>query len=104
MAAGGSETVGEWSYTHDMPRGNPAAKMAITVDADVHRRVLEEAERAGQSVSAWMTDAARHALRRVDGLATVRQWEAEHGAFTEDELSDARRFNAVVEREMGWHD
>jgi hypothetical protein len=30
--------------------------------------------------SAWMTSAARRALRVRDGLAAVAEWEAEHGA------------------------
>ena len=42
-------------------------------------------------MSAWMTDAARLALKVRDGLAAVAEWEAEHGAFTADELAAARR-------------
>lgn len=74
-----------------MPRGAPARKLAITVDADVHARVVREARRKRMSVSAWLTEAARRSLRVSDGLAAVAEWEAEHGAFTEDELAAARR-------------
>lgn len=73
-----------------MPRGKPSPKVAITVDPDVYARVVEEARREGLSVSAWMTNAARRALRIREGLAGVAQWEAENGAFTEDELTAAR--------------
>jgi hypothetical protein len=73
-----------------MPRGNPAAKLAISVDADVHAEVIEAAEAEGVSVSAWMTAAARRALRLRDGLAAVAEWEAEHGALTPEELEAAR--------------
>lgn len=73
-----------------MPRGNPAVKLAISVDADVARRVAEAAADEDLSVSAWMTEAARGALRIRDGLAAVRAWEREHGAFTEAELEAAR--------------
>ena len=38
-----------------------------------------------------MTAAARRELRLRDGLAAVAEWEAEHGALTEEELSAARR-------------
>jgi len=38
-----------------------------------------------------MTAAARHALKLRDGLAAVAEREAEHGAFTEEELDAARR-------------
>ncbi len=74
-----------------MPRGRPSPKLAITVDADVHDRVLDAAAAEGVSVSAWMTTAARRALLVRDGLAAVADWEAEHGALTEAELGAARR-------------
>lgn len=73
-----------------MPRGNPAIKLAVTVDPDVHAAVVRLARRDGVSVSAWMTDAARRAIRVRDGLAAVAEWEAEHGALTDDEMAAAR--------------
>lgn len=79
-----------WWYTSDVPVGNPSPKLAITVDPDVHRRVLAAAEEEGVSVSAWMTEAARRALTIGDGLAGVAEWEAEHGALTEAEMEQAR--------------
>lgn len=79
-----------------MPRGNPAAKLAISVDRDVHAKVLKAAEAEGVSVSAWMTAAARRALRLRDGLAGVAEWEAEHGPLTQAELDAAR--HRIVKR------
>jgi hypothetical protein len=73
-----------------MPRGKPSPKLAITVDADVHSRVLDAAAAEGVSVSAWMTDAARRALLVRDGLAAVAEWEIEHGALTDAEMAEAR--------------
>jgi hypothetical protein len=73
-----------------MPRGNPAPKLAITVDSDVHERVLRAANEDRMSVSAWMTEAARRALRIRDGLAAVAEWEREHGEFSATELDRAR--------------
>ena len=73
-----------------MPRGKPSPKLAITVDADVHERLLEAAAEDGLSVSAWMTDAARRALLVRDGLAAVAEWEAEHGTLTDAEMAVAR--------------
>lgn len=73
-----------------MPRGAPAKKLAISVDRDVHARVVRAAEEADMSVSAWMTSAARRMLAVREGLAAVRAWEREHGPFTEDELRAAR--------------
>jgi hypothetical protein len=73
-----------------MPRGAPALKLAITVDRDVHAKVVRAVRAEHTSVSAWMTNAARRALLVRDGLAAVAEWEADHGAFTEAELERAR--------------
>jgi hypothetical protein len=74
-----------------VPRGNPSPKLAITVDPDVHERVLAAAAEEGISISAWMTTAARRMLLVQDGLEAVAEWEKIHGAFNEDELLAARR-------------
>jgi hypothetical protein len=74
-----------------MPRGNPSPKLAITIDPDVHEKVLAAAGRDGVSVSAWMTIAAREALQRRAGLAAVGLWEKQHGPFSAEEMSEARR-------------
>jgi DNA-binding IclR family transcriptional regulator len=81
-----------------VPRGRPSPKLAISVDADVHERVLAAAAAAGLSVSAWMTAAARRALVVDEGLRAVAEWEAEHGALTGDELDEARRRIAAETR------
>lgn len=65
--------------------------MAITVDPDVHEGVIAAAGEEGISVSAWMTNAARRALLLREGLEAVAEWEAEHGAFSDAELAEARR-------------
>lgn len=74
-----------------MPRGNPSPKLAITVDPDVHQRIVETAAQEGISVSAWMTRAARQALLVRDGLVAVGEWERSNRAFTEAEMSEARQ-------------
>jgi hypothetical protein len=74
-----------------VPRGKPSPKLAISVDAEVHERVLAAAAEEGVSISAWMTEAARQALLVRDGLAAVAEWERGHGRFTEAELDAARR-------------
>jgi hypothetical protein len=82
-----------------MPRGRPSPKLAITVDPDVRDGVVEAAAAEGVSVSAWMTEAARRALLLRDGLAAVVEWEAEHGAFGDAELEEARaRVTAEIRR------
>jgi hypothetical protein len=79
-----------------MPRGEPSPKLAITVDPDVHRRILAAAATDGVSVSAWMTDAARRTLKVREGLEAVADWEHEHGEFTDEELAATRARAAVV--------
>jgi hypothetical protein len=74
-----------------MSRGSPAIKLAITVDSDVHAKVVRAASREHKSISAWMTDAARRALLVRDGLAAVAEWEADHGALSATELEAAHR-------------
>lgn len=74
-----------------MPRGKPSPKLAITIDPEVHEKVVAEASREGVSISAWMTNAARRALQIQAGLAAVAEWEKQHGAFTSDEMDQAQR-------------
>jgi hypothetical protein len=73
-----------------MPRGAPALKLAITVDRDVHAKVVRAAKAEHTSVSAWMTAAARRSLVIRDGLAAIAEWEAQHGALSHAELDAAR--------------
>jgi hypothetical protein len=40
----------------------------------------------GMSLSAWMTDAARHELKVRDDLAAVGDWEAEHGTWADHRI------------------
>ena len=74
-----------------MPRGNPSPKLAITIDPEVHEKILAAAARDKVSVSAWMTGAAREALQRRAGLAAIAEWEKQHGSFTSEEMKEARR-------------
>jgi hypothetical protein len=79
-------------------------KLAVTVDADVHAKVVDAAEAEGTSVSAWITAAARRALLARDGLAAVAEWEAEHEALTRAELDAARsRLERGPPRRKGSH-
>jgi hypothetical protein len=43
------------------------------------------------AATAWMTTAAREALKRRMGLAGVELWEKQHGRFTSEEMNEARR-------------
>ena len=64
-------------------------KLSIALDEDVAREAKDAAECAGLSLSAWLNEAAREALAIKEGLAAVAEYEAEYGAFTEEELARA---------------
>ena len=66
-------------------------KLSIALDPDVADAAASAAERSGQSLSAWLNDAARTRLRIQDGLAAVAEWEAEQGPLTADERTTADR-------------
>lgn len=78
-----------------MAAGRRVRKIAISIDPAVLRSIQHAAATEGISVSAWMTNAARQALRVRDGLAAVADWEAEHGELTEAELAAARARVAI---------
>lgn len=86
-----TKSIPPWSYTFRMPRGNPSPKLAITVDPDVHDRIIAAAAHEGVSVSAWMTEAARRALLVGDGLSAVAEWERINGHLTAEEMARARQ-------------
>jgi hypothetical protein len=61
-------------------------KLSIALDERVAEAAAASAERHGLSLSAWLNRAAQNALALEDGLAAVAEWEAEHGAFTAEEI------------------
>ena len=65
-------------------------KVTITIDEDVLATLRALAEEAGLPLSTYVTRAAEHHARVQDGLAAMREWEDEHGAFTAEELAEAR--------------
>lgn len=74
-----------------MPPGNPGAKLAISMSKQIRDMVVASAAAEGVSVSAWISEAARRRLLIEDGLAAMRELELEEGAFTPEELAEARR-------------
>lgn len=64
-------------------------KLSVALEEHVAEAAAASAERLGLSLSAWLNRAAENALAVEDGLAAVAEWEAEHGALTEQELAAA---------------
>ncbi len=64
------------------------ARIAVSFDPELARAVRKAAGK--QTTSAWLADAARRKLRASGLLRAVREWEAEHGAITGEELRAVR--------------
>jgi hypothetical protein len=63
------------------------ARFAISFDEELARAVRRA--RGKEPTSSWLADAARRKLRAEGLLRVVGEWEAEHGAITEEELRAA---------------
>jgi len=74
-------------------------KRSISMPPDLDAEIAAAAAQAGMSYSAWLADAARKEFTIRAGLAGVSQFEQDHGAFTPEELAEARQWAATaVER------
>lgn len=60
-------------------------KLSVALDERVAEQVASEARVEGISVSAWLNRAAENALKITQGLRAVAEYEAEYGAFTDEE-------------------
>jgi hypothetical protein len=65
-------------------------KMSISMDPQLGDDVRAAAERAGTSVSAWLSDAAAARLRKQALADFLSDWQAKHGKITPAELAKAR--------------
>ena len=70
-------------------------EMSIELDESIAEKAVSTAERNGMSLSVWLSAAVLRALDLDEGLAAVREWEAENGKLTEEELAWA---DAVLDR------
>jgi hypothetical protein len=71
-------------------------KRSISMPPDLDVEIAAAAAQAGMSYSAWLADTARKEFTIRAGLAAVRQFEQDHGAFTPEELSDAGQWAATA--------
>jgi hypothetical protein len=67
-----------------------AAKVSLTVDANVLRETRTSARRAGRTLSAQVTEALARDLRRERLALLIAEYEAEAGVITEAEMEKAR--------------
>ncbi len=78
-----------WSYHWSYHARMGVVKRSVSFDAGVWDDL--EREVGSGPVSPLVNDALALYLRRQRGLAAVASYEAEHGAFTDQELSEADR-------------
>jgi Arc/MetJ-type ribon-helix-helix transcriptional regulator len=64
-------------------------KVTITLPEEILERISGLARAEGLPLSTYLTKLAEHRVRIEDGLAAMREWEAEYGAFTPKELDRA---------------
>ena len=66
-------------------------KMSVSFALELGEAIRTSATRAGQSVSAWLGDAARDRLRLEALGEAVKAWEDQYGPLTEAEVAVAQR-------------
>jgi hypothetical protein len=64
-------------------------RLSVTMTPELGNAVREAATRQGTSVSAWLSEAAADRIRNELLGVALDAWEAEDGAFTDDELAVA---------------
>jgi hypothetical protein len=71
-------------------------KRSISMPPELDAEIAAAAAQAGMSYSAWLAGTARKEFTIRAGLAAVSQFEADHGAFTPDELAEAEQWAATT--------
>lgn len=70
------------------------ARLAISLDRELARQIRRSA--AGEPTSVWLADAARRKLRSEGLTEVVREWEAQHGEISEEEMRAVEREQVVA--------
>jgi len=78
-------------------------KMSVSFDLELGEAIRTAAGGSGQSVSAWLADAARDRIRLEALGEAVAAWEDEFGSLTEAEVAEAERSldRAATKRRRG---
>jgi hypothetical protein len=75
-------------------------KITITLPEESLDQAKRLADRAGLPLSTWITKVVEHKARIEAGLDAIREWEAEHGEFTEEELAWADSQIAAADAQL----
>ena len=69
-------------------------KIAISLPADLAAAVVAAAQKDRTSVSGWFAEAATRRLRRMTGAQALKEYEAEFGTISKEELEAVERWLA----------
>ncbi len=64
-------------------------KMSVSFDLQLGAAIREAAAADDESISAWLADAARSRLRQLALARELAEFQAEFGAFTDEERAQA---------------
>lgn len=73
-------------------------KRSVSLPPELAEAIDQAAAEQQVSFSGWLAETAADRLRLDAGRRAVAEWEAEHGAFTEEELAEAE---ATARRLLG---
>lgn len=66
-------------------------RLTISLEADLAEAIRVAAEADADNVSSWIAEASRRRLAREGLRAVIKDWEAEHGEITAEEMAAARK-------------
>ena len=72
-----------------MMRSVAKRKIAITIDEELYDAVVRLADEREESVSAWISEAARLQAANAELGLLIEEYESEHGPITPDEVQGA---------------
>jgi hypothetical protein len=72
-----------------MMRSMAKRKVAITIDEELYDTVVRLADERDESVSAWISEAARLQAANAELGALIEEYESEHSRITPDEVRKA---------------
>ena len=67
-----------------------AEKYSASMDEELLARVREAAEDEDETLSAFLAEAAQRRVRHLIAGRIFKEWQEEHGAFTDEEMAQAR--------------
>jgi Mn-dependent DtxR family transcriptional regulator len=79
-----------WSSMKKYDQVMSVERLTVSLESELADAVREAANAESLNVSAWMAQAAHRELASRGLREVIAEWELEHGAFTETEMTTAR--------------